>query len=465
MATRLNTPLQRLTGRDRELRLVRATIDHVRAGQLTVLLLTGPSGSGRSRMLLETADASRHRGYDVVTEPAETPRTASTLVVCSDHPHRITPADWDELDRLAESVPVLVALTARPGHNPLPPDRLTSPRVQRVDLSPLSPAAAGALAADLLSASPDALSASPGRDFAVPGRALADLLRVAAGRPRVIHDLIRGLQEEGLLSSSGTLTATRLPARTLAWIRDQLAALSPQARHLAHAATTLKAAFPLVQLTRPLAVHPLQVVPAIAELLDSGLLTSDGELLTFTHDLVRRAVAADLPRPIAAALREEPDPFHPAAAQLPPPASLPATAALPPAAQLPAAPAPPPTATQPPTAPALPPTVTQPPTLPSTATPSPTASALPPAAAQPPTASALSPAPATPREEAAGWASLSPRERQIAILAGQALTNQQIATRVGRSPHTVNFHLRQIFHKLGIVSRVELAALIHHTHP
>ena len=54
---------------------------------------------------------------------------------------------------------------------------------------------------------------------------------------------------------------------------------------------------------------------------------------------------------------------------------------------------------------------------------------------------------------------LSVREREIAELAGQALTNQQIAGRLGRSPHTVNYHLRQIFQKLGISSRVELAGL------
>jgi DNA-binding CsgD family transcriptional regulator len=39
------------------------------------------------------------------------------------------------------------------------------------------------------------------------------------------------------------------------------------------------------------------------------------------------------------------------------------------------------------------------------------------------------------------------------------LTNQQIAHRIGRSRHTVNYHLRRIFHKLGITSRVELASL------
>jgi DNA-binding CsgD family transcriptional regulator len=49
---------------------------------------------------------------------------------------------------------------------------------------------------------------------------------------------------------------------------------------------------------------------------------------------------------------------------------------------------------------------------------------------------------------------------EIAELVGQALTNQQIAGRLDRSPHTVNFHLRQIFRKLGIASRVELVSLL-----
>ncbi|GIE94614.1 helix-turn-helix transcriptional regulator [Paractinoplanes rishiriensis] len=56
------------------------------------------------------------------------------------------------------------------------------------------------------------------------------------------------------------------------------------------------------------------------------------------------------------------------------------------------------------------------------------------------------------------WALLSDRELQVAELVGMALTNQQIAVRLSRSPHTVNYHLRQIFRKLGLASRVELVS-------
>ncbi|GAA3191509.1 LuxR C-terminal-related transcriptional regulator [Dactylosporangium siamense] len=71
-------------------------------------------------------------------------------------------------------------------------------------------------------------------------------------------------------------------------------------------------------------------------------------------------------------------------------------------------------------------------------------------------------APAPPHEDrAGGWDLLSEQERRIAQMVGRALTNRQIASRIGRSPYTVNYHLRRIFRKLGIVSRVELAFLAH----
>ncbi len=52
---------------------------------------------------------------------------------------------------------------------------------------------------------------------------------------------------------------------------------------------------------------------------------------------------------------------------------------------------------------------------------------------------------------------LSAREQQVARLVVRGLTNQQIASRAQCSPHTVNFHIRNIFRKLGIHSRIEIA--------
>lgn len=58
-----------------------------------------------------------------------------------------------------------------------------------------------------------------------------------------------------------------------------------------------------------------------------------------------------------------------------------------------------------------------------------------------------------------GWSSLTDTERNVAELASQGLTNPQVAAQMFVSPHTVKFHLRQVFRKLGIGSRVELARL------
>jgi DNA-binding CsgD family transcriptional regulator len=57
------------------------------------------------------------------------------------------------------------------------------------------------------------------------------------------------------------------------------------------------------------------------------------------------------------------------------------------------------------------------------------------------------------------WDALTARQRAVATLAGQAFTNQQIAHRLRISPHTVNYHLRQIFKILKIESRVSLGSI------
>jgi DNA-binding NarL/FixJ family response regulator len=58
-----------------------------------------------------------------------------------------------------------------------------------------------------------------------------------------------------------------------------------------------------------------------------------------------------------------------------------------------------------------------------------------------------------------GWDSLTSTEQKVATLVSQGLTNRQAASHLFVSPHTVGFHLRQIFRKLGIGSRIELVQM------
>ena len=58
-----------------------------------------------------------------------------------------------------------------------------------------------------------------------------------------------------------------------------------------------------------------------------------------------------------------------------------------------------------------------------------------------------------------GWDSLTDTERRVAGLVAEGLSNPQVANQVFLSIHTVAFHLRHIFWKLGITSRVQLARI------
>jgi DNA-binding CsgD family transcriptional regulator len=65
-----------------------------------------------------------------------------------------------------------------------------------------------------------------------------------------------------------------------------------------------------------------------------------------------------------------------------------------------------------------------------------------------------------PERTPAGWDDLTDTERSVAQLVAEGLTNREAAERLFLSPHTVDFHLRSIFRKLGASSRVRLTRLI-----
>jgi DNA-binding CsgD family transcriptional regulator len=364
-----------LIGRDAEMRRLVGALAAATPGRPYVLILDGPRRSGRTRLLTEFAAAARQRGVTVVPGAEWAGAEPTPLLFLCDRPLPADAPAWAALARHATSAPVLAVVVG-------PADRFRSGPVERVRLAPLTGPDVARLLAYLLGAP--------------PGADVLDLARVAVGRPGAVHDLAAGLRAEGLVrvvAGRATLTSVRLPAPTRSWLAGELAAMTPGARHLVQAATTLRSPFRLARLTGLLRVDPVRVLPAIDEVMESGLLVADGELLRFGHELARAVVAASLPRAVAAALRDE---------RRRPGRDRTGTVPHEPRRK----------------------------------------------------------APPDPGPRVVDWSLLSAREREIADLVGRALTNRQIATVVGRSPHTVNYHLRQIFQKLGLTSRVELASLL-----
>ena len=59
-----------------------------------------------------------------------------------------------------------------------------------------------------------------------------------------------------------------------------------------------------------------------------------------------------------------------------------------------------------------------------------------------------------------GWQSLTDTERTASELVAQGMNNKQVAEQMYISVNTVAFHMRQIFRKLHIGSRLELARIV-----
>jgi DNA-binding CsgD family transcriptional regulator len=67
--------------------------------------------------------------------------------------------------------------------------------------------------------------------------------------------------------------------------------------------------------------------------------------------------------------------------------------------------------------------------------------------------------PGSPKRVSKVWDGLTDSERTVAELVASGLTNREVAQRIYLSPHTVSFHLRKVYRKLGVATRVELARL------
>src|SRR3984957_6224256 len=157
--------------------------------------------------------------------------------------------------------------------------------------------------------SPDAVAEMVGD--AVRANADESLLKLAAkahGNPFLIRELVGGLDEEGRLTvSRGRAAASgdTLPRRLGAGMQQRLDHLSDGAGEVVRVAAVLPDRFSAGLLAAMLERQPSSLMSAVEEAVGADLLVEDGEQLRFRHDLLREATRQSLPQSLRRSMERQ----------------------------------------------------------------------------------------------------------------------------------------------------------------
>jgi DNA-binding CsgD family transcriptional regulator len=346
---RLATPPIR--GRAGELKVIGALVTALAQGRGGVLVIEGPPGIGKSRLLSEVmaladkagvrtlfgeafeyqqtvpffslfmatlradppvgdAEALRRLGasadlrYWVVHDLADAIYAAAAetpLAIVLEDIHWADNGTLLALRSLVTArldVPVLWVLTARTGAG--------GPALQET-LSVLQGANAAFVRVAAMSANAVAEMVSD----AVRANADESLLNLAAkahGNPFLVRELVGGLDEEGRLAVSGgraVASGEALPRRLGANMDQRLGLLSVGAGEVVRVAAVLPDRFSAGLLAAMLDRQPASLMAAVDEAVRADLLVEDDEQLRFRHDLLREATRQSLPESLRRAMERQ----------------------------------------------------------------------------------------------------------------------------------------------------------------
>src|ERR1700742_59333 len=196
------------------------------------------------------------------------------------------------------NMPVLWVLTARTGAGgPVLQDTLSvlhRAGATVVRLGAMSPGAVADMVQDVVRANAD--------------ESLLSLVAKAHGNPFLVRELVGGLGEEGRLDvSAGRAVASGhgLPRRLGASMQQRLDQLSNGAGEVVRVAAVLPDRFSVGLLAAMLERQPASLISAVQEAVGADLLVEDGEQLRFRHDLLREATRQSLTESLRRAMERQ----------------------------------------------------------------------------------------------------------------------------------------------------------------
>jgi DNA-binding CsgD family transcriptional regulator len=346
-------------GREGELGLLREFLDRSTAGPLHALLIEGEAGVGKSRLLRQLQADAHARGFRVLAGAAQelergrafgvffelarshseegpegavfenllklgvtggtqageggfavTEEVLACLATCAARaPVLLCLEDlhWADISTISTTsalvtrlgdLPLAVLVTLRPAPRPREVDHL----IERLR-------AAGAGMLRLPPLPEDAVLRIAGAVLgAAPGLQLRERIAAAAGNPLFVVELLRALQQEGLISKVDDTAEVRqplVPVNLRQTLLRRYSFLTADTLALLRMASILGPSFSMTELAAVCERRPPQLMAQLQEAVSSGLVEESGENLAFRHDLFRQVLYEDMPVALRIALHRE----------------------------------------------------------------------------------------------------------------------------------------------------------------